>query len=165
MNWKLPHRKKYFSQKGNLRIKDVFGFALGLANGLRYPRWGGRRDAIRLGICWGVEKCLESRQNPQRRVHALLGGVWLEDSLAKKNDIAIVTKLLCPKILLRLRIAFICQKSDNSPAVFCYSCFTKTRLLKCWWRTHKAITFIWLNWVAFNYCCSLWKSVFHGGLQ
>jgi hypothetical protein len=32
----------------NLRIKDVFGFALGLPNGLRYPRWGGRRDAVRL---------------------------------------------------------------------------------------------------------------------
>jgi len=44
------------------------------ANGLRYPRWGGRRDAIRLGKCSGVEKGLESRQNPQRRVHALFGG-------------------------------------------------------------------------------------------
>jgi len=22
-----------------------------LANGLRYPRWGGRRDAVRLGKC------------------------------------------------------------------------------------------------------------------
>ena len=42
-------------------------------NGLRYPRWGGRRNAVRLGKCWGVEKSLESRQNPQRRVHALLG--------------------------------------------------------------------------------------------
>jgi hypothetical protein len=41
-------------------------------NGLRYPRWGGRRDAVRLGKCWGEENCLESRQTPQRRVHALL---------------------------------------------------------------------------------------------
>jgi len=72
MNWKLPCRKKYFSQKGNLRIKDVFGFALGLANGLRYPRWGGRRDAVRLEKCWGVEKGLKMPPNPQRRVHALL---------------------------------------------------------------------------------------------
>ena len=55
------------------------------ANGLRYPRWGGRRDAVRLGKCWGVEKCLESRQNPQRRVHALLGAVELGDSLAEKD--------------------------------------------------------------------------------
>jgi hypothetical protein len=28
---------------------------------------------------------LESRQNPQRRVHALLGAVELEDSLAEKD--------------------------------------------------------------------------------
>jgi len=40
--------KKYFSQKGNLRIKDVFGFALGLANGLRYLRWGGDGEAVQL---------------------------------------------------------------------------------------------------------------------
>jgi hypothetical protein len=46
-------------------------------NGLRYPRWGGRRDAVRLGKCSGVEKGLKSRQNPQRRVHALLGGFWM----------------------------------------------------------------------------------------
>jgi len=43
------------------------------ANGLRYPRWGGRRNAVRLEKCRGVEKGLESRQTPQRRVHALLG--------------------------------------------------------------------------------------------
>jgi len=55
------------------------------ANGLRYPRWGGRRNAVRLEKCWGVEKCLESRQNPQRRVHALLGAVELDDSLAEKD--------------------------------------------------------------------------------
>ena len=63
--------------KQNLRFKYAFVFALGLPNGLRYPRWGGRRDAVRLGKCRGVEKGLESRQNPQRRVHALLGGVCL----------------------------------------------------------------------------------------
>ena len=54
-------------------------------NGLRYPRWGGRRDAVRLGKGRGVEKGLESRQTPQRRVHALLGTVELEDSLAIKS--------------------------------------------------------------------------------
>ncbi len=48
----------------------------GLPNGLRYPRWVGRRDAVRLEKCSGVEKGLESRQNPQRRVHALLAGVY-----------------------------------------------------------------------------------------
>ena len=63
------------TKKRNLRIKDEFGFALGLPNGLRYLRWGGRRDAVRLEKCWGVENCLESRQNPQRRVHALLGSL------------------------------------------------------------------------------------------
>jgi len=48
-------------------------FCKEVANGLRYPRWGGRRNAVRLEKCSGVEKGLESRQNPQRRVHALLG--------------------------------------------------------------------------------------------
>jgi len=62
--------------KSGQRLKGGFGFALGLPNGLRYPRWGGRRDAVRLEKCWGVEKCLESRQTPQRRVHALLGNLY-----------------------------------------------------------------------------------------
>jgi hypothetical protein len=38
------------TQKRNLRIKEVFGFALGLPNGLRYLRVGGR------GFCLGAEK-------------------------------------------------------------------------------------------------------------
>jgi hypothetical protein len=32
----------------------------------------GDGEAVQLGKCYGVEKCLEFRQNPQRRVHALL---------------------------------------------------------------------------------------------
>jgi hypothetical protein len=44
-------------------------------NGLRYPRWGGRRNAVQTEKTTSVEKCLELRQNPQRRVHALLEGV------------------------------------------------------------------------------------------
>jgi hypothetical protein len=43
-----------------------------LANGLRYPRWGGRRNAVRLEKGRGVEKGLEMPPSPQRRVHALL---------------------------------------------------------------------------------------------
>jgi len=69
--------------KRTLRIKDVFGFALGLANGLRYPRWGGRRNAVRLGKCRGVEKGLKMPPNPQRRVHALLAGVLVDTLLLK----------------------------------------------------------------------------------
>jgi len=37
-----------FNSNPNLRFRYGFGFALGLPNGLRYPRWGGRRDAVRL---------------------------------------------------------------------------------------------------------------------
>jgi len=37
--------------------------------GLRYPRWGRRRNAVRLEKGWGVGKGLEMPQNPQRRVH------------------------------------------------------------------------------------------------
>ena len=55
-------------------------------NGLRYPRWGGRRDAVRLGKCWGVEKGLESRQTPQRRVHALLGSLPADQNLCLKRQ-------------------------------------------------------------------------------
>jgi hypothetical protein len=43
-------------------------------NGLRYPRWGGDGEAVQPEKGQGVEKGLESRQNPQRRVHALFGG-------------------------------------------------------------------------------------------
>jgi len=37
--------------KRTLRIKDVFGFALGLANGLRYLRWGGDGEAVQPEKC------------------------------------------------------------------------------------------------------------------
>jgi len=36
------------TRKLRWRLKDAFGFALGLPNGLRYPRWGGQRNAVRL---------------------------------------------------------------------------------------------------------------------
>ena len=41
-------------------------------NGLRYLRWGGDGEAVQLEKGYGVEKCLELPQNPQRQVHALL---------------------------------------------------------------------------------------------
>jgi hypothetical protein len=44
------------TQKRNLRFKDVFGFALGLPNGLRYLRVGGR------GQCLGAGKT-QSQKN------------------------------------------------------------------------------------------------------
>ena len=34
--------------KSRRRIKDAFGFALGLPNGLRYLRWGGDGEAVQL---------------------------------------------------------------------------------------------------------------------
>lgn len=49
----------------------------GRANGLRYLRWG--IGAIRFGCRKNstAEKMLGMPQNPQRQVHALLGGVEL----------------------------------------------------------------------------------------
>jgi len=58
----------------------------GRANGLRYLRWGGDGEAVQPEKCSGVENCLRLPQNPQRQVHALLGAVELEDSLADYND-------------------------------------------------------------------------------
>jgi hypothetical protein len=45
-------------------------------NGLRYWRWGGRRNAVQTDKATSVEKCLKMPQNPQRPVHALLGGLF-----------------------------------------------------------------------------------------
>jgi hypothetical protein len=52
---------------------------------LRYLRWGGDGEAVQPEKCSGVEKYLKTAQNPQRQVHALLGAVELEDSLAEKR--------------------------------------------------------------------------------
>jgi len=79
-----------FNSKRNLCFKHGFAFALGLPNGLRYPRWGGRRNAVRLEKCLGVENCLESRQNPQRRVHALLACFCYGISIPKREKIACI---------------------------------------------------------------------------
>jgi hypothetical protein len=37
--------------KSRWRIKDAFGFALGLPNGLRYLRWGGDGEAVQPEKC------------------------------------------------------------------------------------------------------------------
>ena len=54
-------------------------------NGLRYPRWGGRRDAVQTEKTNSVEKCLKMAPNPQRRVHALLEG-FEQDSLIENQN-------------------------------------------------------------------------------
>ncbi len=41
---------------------------------MRYPRWGGRRNAVRMEKA-EAKKMLENAQTPQRRVHAVLGGI------------------------------------------------------------------------------------------
>ena len=43
-------------------------------NGLRYLRWGGDGEAVQPEKVTGVGNCLKCAQNPQRQVHALLGG-------------------------------------------------------------------------------------------
>jgi hypothetical protein len=48
----LPNDKILINAKLVLAFVFAFGFSFDLApNGLRYPRWGGRRDAVRLGKC------------------------------------------------------------------------------------------------------------------
>jgi len=42
-------------------------------NGMRYLRWGGDGEAVQPEKGQGVENCLGCAQNPQRRVHAVLG--------------------------------------------------------------------------------------------
>ena len=44
-----------------------------MANGLRYWRWGGRREAVQTEKATSVEKCLGNALSPQRPVHALFG--------------------------------------------------------------------------------------------
>ena len=44
-------------------------------NGLRYLRWGRDGEAVQLEKGYSVGNCLGCAQNPQRQVHALLGGV------------------------------------------------------------------------------------------
>ena len=51
-------------------------------NGLRYLRWGGDGEAVQLEKCRGVGNCLRFAQNPQRQVHALLGGGFIRIHLA-----------------------------------------------------------------------------------
>ena len=57
----------------------------GRANGLRYRRWGGRRNAVQTEKTNSVENCLKMAQNPQRRVHALLEG-FAQDTLIEKQN-------------------------------------------------------------------------------
>jgi len=52
--------------------KTYLGLALGLPNGLRYPRVGGLGKGLRCRKNSKPEKCLKMPQNPTRRVHALL---------------------------------------------------------------------------------------------
>jgi len=46
-----------------------------LPNGLRYLRWGGDGKAVQPEKGQGVGKCSISGVNPQRQVHAMLGGL------------------------------------------------------------------------------------------
>jgi len=96
--------KLYFGRKGS--------------NGLRYPRWGGRRDAVQLEKCWGVEKGLESRQNPQRRVHALLANLLADQNLCeerrhRKLDWILPATLLLTKTQKLYANQNACRKKTN----------------------------------------------------
>ncbi len=54
------------------------------ANGLRYLRWGGRRNAVRTETA-GAKKLPEKRADSQRQVHAVLGGNDTNFSASAKN--------------------------------------------------------------------------------
>jgi hypothetical protein len=56
-----------------------------LANGLRYPRVGGRGQGLRCRKNPKPEKCLKMPQNPTRRVHALLAG-FVQDALIENQN-------------------------------------------------------------------------------
>jgi hypothetical protein len=45
-------------------------------NGVRYWRWGGRRDAVQTEKAASVEKSLGNALSPQRPVHAVLGSFY-----------------------------------------------------------------------------------------
>ena len=52
----------------------VFIYLNEVPNGLRYLRWGGDGEAVQPEKCQGAESCLRCAQNPERQVHAVLGG-------------------------------------------------------------------------------------------
>jgi hypothetical protein len=52
-----------------------------MPNGLRYPRVGGRGQCLRCRKSPKPEKCLKIAQTPTRRVHALLGCVFISQAL------------------------------------------------------------------------------------
>ena len=63
------------------------------SNGLRYPLVGGTSQRCFDGTNLKPRKLPENAQTPTRRVHAVLGVVELEDSLAKKDDTAKLTNI------------------------------------------------------------------------
>jgi len=67
------NKTKTHSRNLAIEKKDTVIFCKVLPNGLRYLRWGGDGEAVRLEKCKGVRNCLRLPQNPQRQVHALLG--------------------------------------------------------------------------------------------
>jgi len=65
-----------------------------LANGLRYPLVGGTRQRHFDGTNCKPRKLPENAQTPTSRVHAVLGAVELEDSIATKDATANSMKFL-----------------------------------------------------------------------
>jgi hypothetical protein len=55
------------------------------ANGLRYPRVGGRGQCLRCRKSSKPEKCLKMPQTPTRRVHALLGNLPADQNACRKK--------------------------------------------------------------------------------
>jgi len=54
----------------------LFWLSSKASNGLRYPRWGGDGEAVQPEKGWLRRKSRKMPQNPQRQVHALLGGFY-----------------------------------------------------------------------------------------
>jgi len=54
-------------------------------NGVRYLRWGGDGEAVQPEKSSGVGKGSKTAQNPQRQVHALLGGFVQDAPINNQN--------------------------------------------------------------------------------
>jgi len=82
---------KLQSSKQNLSLRLVLLFSEA-PNGWRYPLVGGTRRCHFDGTHFKPRKLPENAPTPTSRVHAVLGAVELEDSLAKKDITANPTK-------------------------------------------------------------------------
>jgi len=84
-------------------------------NGLRYLRWGGRRNAVRTEKCSGVGKCLKMAQNPQRQVHALLARTGERKARRQKTKTTPLTDLILHALQFFTSLTLILENTTDVP--------------------------------------------------